>query len=112
MLVITSNQMKIDSEIMKKAIKVWEELLEEARAKFGDITIPTHYPFSDYLLKHLKERLLSRLSCSDDIIDAIVDYFNKDELIENGCFALSDLSLVGRIYYLIFFSYISIEFSI
>jgi hypothetical protein len=95
MLVLTSYQMKVDSEIMIKAIHVWEEILVEARAKFGDVTIPTHYPFSDYLLEHLKKRLLSSLICEENLIDGIVEYFNQSELIENGCLALSDLSLAG-----------------
>jgi len=101
MLVLTSNRTKIDSEIMRKAILVWEDILSEARAKFGDITIPTHYSFSDYLLTHFKERLLTSLSCSNDLIDALVDYFNETELIENGCLTLSNLSLSGRSYRLI-----------
>jgi len=99
MLVITSNRTKIDPEIMKKVIIVWEEILQEARAKFGDTTIPTHYPFSDYLFKNFKERLLSSLDSSENLIDALVDFFNKSELIENGCLTLSDLSLAGRIYH-------------
>ena len=82
---------------MNQAIAVWEEILVEARAKFGDMTIPTHYPFSDYLLEHFKKHLLSSLSVDENIIDALVDYFNKGELIENGCLTLSDLSLAGRI---------------
>jgi len=84
---------------MKKAINIWEKLLEEIQAKFGDITIPTNYPISDYLSKNLKERLLSSLTSSENLIDAIVDYFNKSELIENGCLTLSNLSVAGRRYY-------------
>ncbi len=95
MLVLTSNQTKIDSEIMKKAIYVREKLFEEAREKFGDVTIPTHYPFSDYLIENVKQRLLSSLSCEENLIDAIVEYFNQSELIENGCLALTNLSLAG-----------------
>jgi hypothetical protein len=94
--------MKIDLDVMNKAMMVWEKIIQEAQAKFGDVTIPTHYSVSDYLLKHFKERLLSALPSSENLIDALVDYFNKSELIENGCLTLSDLSLAGRIYYLIF----------
>ena len=65
MLVISSDRTEIDSEMMSKAIDVWEEILLEARAKFGDITIPTHYPFSNYLLEHFKERLFASLSSSE-----------------------------------------------
>jgi hypothetical protein len=99
MLVITSNRTKIDPEIMQKAILVWEEILQEARDKFGDTTIPTDYPFSDYLFKNFKEHLLSSLPSSENLIDALVDFFYKSELIENGCLKLSDLSLAGRIYH-------------
>jgi hypothetical protein len=103
MLVITSDRSKIDPQIMIKAISVWEAILYEARSKFGDITIPTHSSFSDYLLQHFKERLLTSLASSHNLIDALIDYFNKTELIENGCLALSNLSLAGRRYHLSFF---------
>jgi hypothetical protein len=96
MLVLTSDRTKIDSEIMKQALHIRDELLEEARNKFGDTTIPTHYPFSDYLIEHAKQRLLSSLSsCEENVIDAIAEYFNQSELIENGCLALTNLSLSG-----------------
>jgi hypothetical protein len=35
------------------------------------------------------------LICEENLIDGIVEYFNQSELIENGCLALSDLSLAG-----------------
>ena len=95
-LVLTSNRTKIDSEIIDKAIEIWEDLLDEAQAKFGDRTIPTNYSCSDFLLGHLKERLASKLTIEGNLIDAIVDYFNQNELIENGCLSLADLSLAGR----------------
>jgi hypothetical protein len=97
MLVITSDRTEIDTKIMNKAIEVWEETARDAQAKFGDVTIPTHYSLSDYLLQHLKKRLLDSLSVSENVIDAFVDYFNKFEVIECGCHTLSDLSLAGRV---------------
>ncbi|CAF1271176.1 unnamed protein product [Adineta steineri] len=93
-LVILSDGTELDSEIMQKAKLVWDDIVEEAQAKFGDTTIPAHYSLADYLQKHLKERLLSSLSCSDNIIDALIDHFSSTELIENGCLTLSDLSLI------------------
>ncbi|CAF4395107.1 unnamed protein product, partial [Adineta steineri] len=93
-LVVLSDGTKLDPEIMQKARLVWDDIVEEAQAKFGDTTIPAHYSLADYLQKHLKERLLSSLSCSDNIIDGLIDYFNSSELIENGCLSLSDLSLI------------------
>ena len=80
---------------MEQAFHIRDKLFEEARSKFGDTTIPTHYPFSDYLNEHIKQRLLSSLSCEENVIDAIAEYFNQSELIENGCLALKDLSLSG-----------------
>jgi hypothetical protein len=106
MLVVTSDRTEVDPEIMNKATKVWEEILDEARTKFGDVTIPTHYPFSDYLSEHFKERLLTVLPSSDKLIDVFLDYFNNAELIENGCLALSDLSLAGKTYCLIMCIYL------
>ncbi|CAF1405759.1 unnamed protein product [Adineta steineri] len=93
-LVILSDGTKLDPEIMQKARLVWDDIVEEAQAKFGDTTIPAHYSLADYLQKHLKERLSSSLSCSDNIIDGLIDYFSSSELIENGCLTLSDLSLI------------------
>ncbi|CAF4367403.1 unnamed protein product, partial [Adineta steineri] len=93
-LVILSDGTELDSEIMQKAKLVWDDIAEEAQAKFGDTTIPAHYSLADYLQKHLKERLSSSLSCSDNIIDGLIDYFSSIELIENGCLSLSDLSLI------------------
>lgn len=83
---------------MKKAIHIWDKILEEARNLYGDQTISTDYPFSDYLARVFKERLTSELNTSEDIINAFVDYFDKNELIENGCLALSNLSLAGWIH--------------
>lgn len=88
---------------MKKAIIIWEKTLEDARAKYGDETVPADYPISDYIFEVLNERLTSSLSTSKEIINALIDYFNKSELIENGCFTLSSLSLAGRKYSLIYF---------
>lgn len=96
MLVLTTNQTKIDSTIIDQSMEVWEEVLEEAQAKFGDRTLTTDHPCSDYLLGQLRERLSSRLSCEEDLLNAIVNYFNQSELIENGCLSLGDLSLAGR----------------
>lgn len=95
-LVLTTNRTQIDSTIIDQAIEVWEEVLEEARAKFSDRTLPTDDSCSDYLLGQLKERLSSRLSCEEHLLNAIVHYFNQSELIENGCLSLGDLSLAGR----------------
>ena len=95
-LILTSDRNEISFDIMTKAIIVWEDLLDEARAKFGYTTIPIHYAFSDYLLEHIKIRLL-KSGIPENLIDAFIDYFDKSELIENGCLALSDLSLAGRL---------------
>ncbi len=97
LLAITSDRTEVDTKIMSKAIEVWDETLRDARAKFGHEIIPTHYSLSDYLLQHLKKRLLDSLSVSENVIDAFVDYFFKAEVIECGCLALSDLSLAGRV---------------
>ncbi|CAF3870832.1 unnamed protein product [Rotaria sordida] len=92
-LAITSDRTIVDPEIIRQVLIVWEELLDEARSIFGDTTIPKNYPLSDYLLEHLKQRLLSAIPSLDNLVDAFCDFFNKGELIENGCFKLSDLSL-------------------
>ena len=95
MLVLTSNGTKIDSKVMKQAMQIREKLFDEARGKFGDATIPTDYPFSDYLTEHAKQRLTSSLACEENVIDALAEYFNQSELIENGCADLTNLSLAG-----------------
>ncbi|UJR27003.1 hypothetical protein I4U23_008308 [Adineta vaga] len=92
-LVLKSDRTEFDCELMEKAILVWEELLDEAAAKFNEKQHPKQHSVSDYLLEHFKERLIASISCSNHIIDALIDYFDKLELIENGCLTLSDLSL-------------------
>ncbi|CAF2434571.1 unnamed protein product [Rotaria sp. Silwood2] len=93
MLAITSDQTTIDPEIVRQVFIVWDEFFHDAQAKFDDKTIPIHESFSDYLHKHLKERLLSSIPSLNNLVDAFCDFFYKVELIENGCFKLSDLSL-------------------
>ena len=96
MLVITSDRAIVDPEIMRKTLSIWEEILKEAGAKFGDPNIAMHCSLSDYLLEHFKGRLSSSLTCSSELVEALVNYFGTAELIENGCSALSELSLAGK----------------
>ena len=97
MLVITSERTAIDPRIMLQARTVWEELLDDAQAKFAEQTTPVHYPFSDYLLEHFHQRLAASIPAESKLFDALIDYFQQAELIENGCLSLSNLSLAGRI---------------
>ena len=80
---------------MIKASAVWEELLLDARAKFGDRTVPTHYSFADYLLEHFRARLERALPSATHLLDALMNYFQKAELIEDGCDTLAKLSVAG-----------------
>lgn len=98
MLVITSERTTIDPKIMLQARTVWEELLDDAEAKFVEQATPTDYPFSDYLLEHFHKRLAASLPAETKLLDALIEYFQQAELIENGCLALSQLSLAGRVF--------------
>jgi len=96
MLVLTSNKNRIDSDLMMKAIRICEEILDEAKDKFQDDSLSSQYSFADYLLANLKHSLSSKLHLSEELADAMIDFFDKSELIDNGCLSLKDLSLKGE----------------
>ena len=83
---------------MLQAQTVWEELLDDAEAKFAEQATPTDYPFSDYLLEHFRKRLAASMPTETKLLDALIEYFQQAELIENGCLSLSQLSLAGRVF--------------
>lgn len=93
MLVLTSNQNRIDSDLMMNAMRVWENILDKAKDKFRDNSLSSQYSFADYLLANLKISLSSELKLSEELIDAMIEFFEKSELIENGCLSLKELSL-------------------
>lgn len=95
MLVLTSNQNRIDSDLMMNAMRVWENILDKAKDKFRDNSLSSQYSFADYLLANLKISLSSELKLSEELIDAMIEFFEKSELIENGCLSLKELSLKG-----------------
>lgn len=96
MLVVTSDRAAISPEIMIKASAAWEELLLDARAKFGDGTVPTHYSFAEYLEAHFRARLQQVLPSATHLLDALMNYFQRAELIEDGCDTLAKLSVAGE----------------
>jgi hypothetical protein len=98
MLVVTSERTTIDPKIMVQARMVWEELLKGAEAKFAEKSTPNDYPFSDYLLEHFHKRLAASIPTETKLLDALIEYFQQAELIENGCLSLSQLSLARRVF--------------
>lgn len=95
-LAIKSDRTVIGCETVEKAIDVWEQIISKAQAQFGDRTTPMHYSLEEYVMKDFKERLITSLACDEELAGALIAYFCTAELIENGCVALSELSLAGR----------------
>ena len=95
-LVATADQQTIDSNTMMEAFDLFEGVLTDARALFAQRSTEANASLADYVDKHFRSRLHESLPDQKHLFEAILNYFDQSELIENGCASLAELSLAGQ----------------
>ena len=80
---------------MEKAEKIRDRVLEHAEEKYEDKQPSKPVAYTDFIPRELQKQLASS-SIPRDLVEPIVDYYLKMEMMETGCGSLSDLNLVGE----------------
>ena len=93
-LIVTSDGKRIDGKVLEKAEKIRDRVLELAEEKYEDKRSSKPVAYTDFIPRELQKQLASA-SIPRDLVEPIVDYYLKMEMMETGCASLSDLNLVG-----------------
>ena len=96
-LVVTSNGKNVQADLFEKAHDLWERATDKAEEVYDDrIASEAPVSFADFVLGDIRKRLLSSSMFSKDLIEPILDYLIKSEMLETACPTLSDLNLTGQ----------------
>lgn len=93
---VTTDHQSVDSNKIMEALDLFEDVLADARALFSQRSTSANASFSDFLYENFRKRLENSLPNEKNLFDALLNYVDQNELIENGCSSLKELSLAGR----------------